>query len=79
MGELITPFYQKTDSDIPDDDPYSYSVFLSADAVYFDAVNKINSSQWNIIVTVRVHPVLFKVDTGAEVITLSEKTYNLFL
>ena len=54
MGEMTTytPPYQKTDSDIPDDDPYSDTVFLSADAVYVDAVNKTNSSQWNITVTV---------------------------
>ena len=76
MGELTTPLYQQTDEDLPDDDPYSDAVFLSADAVYVDAVHN-SLTQWNISVTVRAHPVVFKVDTGAEVTALSEKTYDL--
>jgi len=44
MGELTTPLYQQTDSNVPDDDLYSDAVFLSADAVYADAVNKTNFS-----------------------------------
>ena len=76
MGELTTPLYQQTDEDLPDDDPYSDAVFLSADAVYVDAVHN-SLTQWNISVTVGAHPVVFKVDTGAEVTALSEKTYNL--
>jgi len=76
LGELTTPFYQKTDSDVPDNDPYSDGAFLSADAVNVDIVNKTNSSQWNITATVGVHPVLFKVDTGAEVTVLSENLFH---
>jgi len=67
MGELTTPLYQQTDTDVPDNDPYSYSIFLSADTVYVDAVNKTNFSQWKITVTVGAHPVLFKLGTVAEV------------
>jgi len=76
MGELTIPLYQQTEDDLPDDDPYSDAVFLSADAVYVDAINN-SSNQWNIPVTVEEHPVVFKVDTGAEVTALSAKTYNL--
>jgi len=41
MGELTNSLYQQTDSDVPDNDPYSDVVFLSADAVHVDAFNKI--------------------------------------
>jgi len=76
MGELTTLLYQQTDEDLPDDDLYSDAVFLSADAVYVDTIHN-SSTQWNISVTVGAHPVVFKVDTGAEATALSEKTYNL--
>ena len=78
MGELTISPYQQTDNDIlDDDDPYSNAAFLSADAVYVDAVQNTNSPQWNITLTVGAQLVMFKVDTGAEVTALSEKIYNL--
>jgi len=78
MGELTTPPHQPPDRELPDTDPYSDDVFLSDDAIYFRAINNTNSSQWNVIVTFGAHPVLFKVDTGAKMMALSEATYNLF-
>ena len=74
MGELTTPSYQQTESKIIDD-PYSDTVYLSADTVYLDTVGNSTANQWNVTVLIGSNPVLFKVDTEAEVTALSEETF----
>ena len=74
MGELTTSSYYQTESKIIDD-PYSDTVYLSADTVYLDTVGSTPANQWNVTVLVGSNPVLFKVDTGAEVTALSEETF----
>ena len=73
MAELTTPSYQ--DSNTFNDDPYSNTVYT----IYLDTVGNGNTSQWNVTVLVGNNPVLFKVNTGAEVTALSEETFHTFL
>ena len=78
MGELNTTLQQQ-EGDTFDNDPYSDTVYLSADTVFLDTVDNLNSNQWNITVLVENNPVFFKVDTGAEVTALSEKSFHTFV
>ena len=77
MGELTTPLCNQ-DSKTFDDEPYSDTVYLNADTIYLDNVGNGNTNQWNVTVLVEKNPVLFKVDTGAEVTALSEDTFRTF-
>ena len=49
---------------------------LYSDTIYLQAVKRNGDKQWNIEVLVEKHPVIFKVDTGAEVTALSHTTFN---
>ena len=77
IGELTTPSCNQ-DSNTFDDEPYSDTVYLNADTIYLDTVGDGNTNQWNVTVLVGKNPVLFKVDTGAEVTELSEDTFRTF-
>ena len=78
MGEITTPSHQQADNQLADYDPYSDAVYLSADNVYLDTVNNVNANQWNVTVLVGSNPIVFKVDTGAEVTALTEETFRYF-
>ena len=75
MGELTTPSHQQADSKLADYDPYSDTVYLSADNVYLDTVNNVNANKWNVTVLVGSNPVIFKVD---KVTALTEETFRYF-
>jgi len=77
VGELTALSYKQAESET-NDDPYSDTVYLSADTVYLDTVSNAAANQWNVTVLVGSNPVKFKVDTGAEVTALSEETFRTF-
>ena len=56
VGELITPSYQQSDSKVIDNDPYSDTVYLSADTVYLDTASNTNAIQRNVTVLVGGNP-----------------------
>ena len=71
MGEVVTPAQQTVLDSQEKNDLYS-------DTIYLDAINNADDKQWLVTVLVESNSVIFKVDTGAEVTALSERTFQLF-
>ena len=71
MGEVVTPAQQTALDSQEDNDLYF-------DTIYLDAINNADDKQWLVTVLVESNSVIFKVDTGAEVTALSERTFQLF-
>ena len=71
MGEVITPAQQTVLDSQEDDDLYSNSIYL-------DAINNADDKQRLVTVLVESNSVIFKVDTGAEVTDLLERTFQSF-
>ena len=70
MGE-VTPMQQTVLNSPENNDLYS-------DTIYLDAGNNEDDKQWRVTVQVESNSVEFKVDTGAEVTALSERTFQSF-
>ena len=66
MGEVTTPIQQPTVHSLQEDND------LYSDTIYLNAVNNTNDKQWRVTVLVESNSVSFKVDTGAEVTSLSD-------
>ena len=71
MGEVVTSAQQTVLDSQEDNDLYS-------DTIYLDAINNADEKQWLVTVLVESNSVIFKVDTGAEVTALLERTFQSF-